>query len=159
MYHNLKSVRSSLFYRSFCSISKQLIHYIALLYLQLPHGILQKHKMSMSVHTVWIINNNGWYWLFQIFQGAFHDLIFIISFNSLALLSKQWNCYNSPLVPSILPPSLFLFPYFSFFLLKEKIWCMERAQNMNSGIVLHACSHWIILPLGRSLSFLRTLVS
>ena len=69
--------------------------------------------------------------VFWIFQGAFHS---VISFDSLALLREQWNCYNSPPLPSFLPPSLLLFPYFFFCLLKEAIWHMERTQNMNSDI-------------------------
>lgn len=52
LYHNLKSVRLSFFCMSFCSMSKQLIHYIALLYWQFPHEILEKYQMVTSVHIV-----------------------------------------------------------------------------------------------------------
>lgn len=41
LYHDFKSVRLSLFCVNFCSLSKQLIHYIVFLYLQSLHGILQ----------------------------------------------------------------------------------------------------------------------
>lgn len=44
---------------SLCGLSKQLIHYIAVLYLQLLQEILQKYKMSPSVHTVWKVNINA----------------------------------------------------------------------------------------------------
>lgn len=57
---------------SFCSISKQLIHYITLLYLQSPPGILQKFKMSSSVHIVGIVKMMSYIdSVFQFFQGAF----------------------------------------------------------------------------------------
>lgn len=58
LYYNLKSVRLSFFYMSFCSMFKQLIRSMAPVYLQLPLGILQKYKMSSPVHTVWIANNS-----------------------------------------------------------------------------------------------------
>lgn len=62
LYHHLGSVRLSFFSMSFYSLSKQLIHYIALLYFQSPHGILQKYKVSSSVHAVWIVNKNDLRW-------------------------------------------------------------------------------------------------
>lgn len=76
--------------------------------------------------------------VFQIFQGASHSMT---SFDSLALLSKQWDCYNSPTCPVLSASFPLIVSPFHLLSLKEGNWVRGKSTECEFRYLIQSLPH------------------